>query len=585
VLLRLLARLFATAPASRNAAIEEPPPPDTLDREAAALASGGDLHGAADGYLRAIDAWPDNAALRVNASNILKRLGRTPEARAHLEEAVRIAPQLTGARYNLAILLQETFFYLEAADEYREVLRQCETGGGTALLEPAIIGLGAALLGAGQARASREFLDAMSQTYPRLSSDIARNALFTWVGDTEASPAEVRGAHEAWAARYCDAWTRDAPFHTNTPEPERRLRVGYVSGDFRAHAVAWFFEHLLEHRDVAAVEVFCYDNTASTDTTSSSLRSHSAHWREIAGDDDATVAQRIRADGIDILIDLSGHTSRNRLDVFARKPAPIQMTWLGYPLTTGMAAMDYRICDAMVDPPGISESWYREQLVRLPDCAWCFREPLNSPGLSAAPALRNGYLTFASFNQINKINDAVIDVWSSIMRALPTSRLLIARMPQGRARDELIAHWRERGLDVTRVDLHGFTDRAGFLELHALADVALDPFPCNGGTTTCETLWMGLPVITLAGTAGAARAGASILNAANLSDWIAQNTEEYLRIAGDLAADPHELSLRRLSLREHLRQSPLMTGARFTRHFEAALRSVWRDWCAAQKAM
>ena len=543
----------------------------------------GERQAAAACYLEAIQAHPDNAPFRVNASNVLKDLGRTAEAREHLEQAVMLAPDLAGAWYNLGILLHQTQYFDEALESFGHALRILRHSQ-DALLGQVIKSMGLSLQSAGRYLPARHFLHEMAEAYPRYASDCLRDALFTWVEDPDASLDEKLSAHRNWAAAHADHLLARPAMFANRADPERPLRIGYVSGDLRSHAVSYFFEPLLEHLNREKFSVFCYDNTANADATSMSLQKWPATWHKVASLDDDALARLIRSDGIDILVDLSGHTARNRLDAFARKPAPVQATWLGYPLTTGMLAMDYRITDATVDPPGMSEGGYSERLLRLPGSAWCFQRPRASPAVPSLPMLARGDVTYGSFNNIGKLNDTVLDTWAEVLTALPGARLLIARVPQGRCRDAFLDRWRHRGIDVARLELHGYLTRERFLALHDSVDIALDPFPCPGGTTSCESLWMGLPVLTLAGSAGLARAGSSILNAAGMPQWIAADRRDYVGLALKMAADPQGLAQIRASMRERLTASTLMNGAAFTRHFEAALRTAWCEWCAARQS-
>ena len=585
----------ATTPAAENApagdaARSEAPPSPRLPanasaaqwhEHAASYAGTGEREEAAACYLEAIQAHPDNAALRVNASNVLKDLGRTAEARQHLEHAVQLAPELAGAWYNLGILLHQTQYFDEALDAFGYALRILQHSQ-DALLGQVIKSMGLSLQSAGRYLPARRFLHEMAQAYPRYASDCLREALFTWVEDPEAGAGEKLAAHRNWASQHADPLLPHPAVFQNAADPERRLRIGYVSGDLRSHAVSYFFEPLLEHHRRDAFDVFCYDNTANVDATSTALQQWRATWRKVAALDDDALAQTIRADGIDVLIDLSGHTAGNRLDVFARKPAPLQATWLGYRLSTGMLAMDYRITDADVDPPGVAEDWYSEKLLRLPDSQWCFRAPRQAPEVGALPMLARGHVTFGSFNQIGKLSGDALDTWARILDALPEARLLVARVPQGQCREEITARFQRHGIDPGCLELHGYLSRERFLGLHNEVDIVLDPFPCPGGATSCESLWMGTPVITLAGDTGLARAGVSLLKAARLPEWIAASRADYIRLALEKASDPQALARLRKTMRERLAASPLMNGAAFARNFEALLRQAWREWCAIQ---
>ena len=551
---------------------------------AAGLVGTGELEEAAACYQEAIHAHPGNAPLRVNASNVLKGLGRTAEARQHLEYAVQLAPELPGVWYNLGILLQETWWLEEALDAFEQAFRLERARGPTELLRTIARSIGLVLQRSGNWRRARDFLEEISGLFAPFAAEFERIALFTWIEDPVSSPKEKLHAFVRWAEKYADPMLPQAAGYTNSRLPERPLKIGYVSGDFRTHAVSIFFEPLLRHHDPGQFLVYCYNNSPNTDSTTSRLQSYAARWRPVSALSDHELVKAIRDDEIDILVDLSGHTAYNRLDAFARKPAPIQATWVGFGLTTGMRAIDYRISDCHVSPPGISDAWHRERILRLPDSQWCYSAPQVSPPLSRLPMLSNRHVSFGSFNQVDKLNDEVFAAWAEILRSLPGSRLTMVGIPMGRYRDKLLFKWRELGIDPFRISLHSHVKRERFLAIHDQVDIAFDPFPYNGGTATCESLWMGVPVLTMKGASCLSLAGVSLLTAAGLPDWIANSREDYVRLAIAKASDPEALSTLRENMRARLLASALMDGARFTRNFEAALRGAWREWCALQPA-
>jgi predicted O-linked N-acetylglucosamine transferase (SPINDLY family) len=375
-----------------------------------------------------------------------------------------------------------------------------------------------------------------------------------------------------------------APPHANSLDPNRRLRVGYVSPDFRRHSVAYFLEPLLAAHDKSGFEIFCYahDHKPDDDVTAR-LRGYADHWRSVAAMPDHDLAQLIRADGIDILIDLAGHIEHNRLLAFARKPAPVQASYLGYPDTTGLRAIDFRLTDALADPPGDADDRYAEHLIRLPGCAWCYR-----PDEHAPPADRiddDAPVTFGCFNVARKINAAVIQTWAAILRAAPASRLVI-KDGQGtpspaipRLRREFDRH----GIAAERVELLSYVpDVAAHLGLYHRVDVALDTFPYSGTTTTCEALWMGVPVVTRVGDAHLSRVGGSLLAAVGLPELVTRSAEEYIDAAVHLAREGKRTSEQRHALREQMRRSPLVEGEAFARNVESAYREMWsryaRGW-------
>lgn len=385
-------------------------------------------------------------------------------------------------------------------------------------------------------------------------------------------------AHCRWAERFAD---RGASLRFGGDRnPERVLRVGYVSADFRNHAVGYFVAPLLARHDARAVSVYCYSNRAKRDEMTERMRAH-ATWRELHGRSDAEAEQMIRGDAIDVLVDLSGHTQGNRLPVFARRPAPVQVTFLGYPATTGMAAIDYRLTDACADPPGESERYYREKLVRLPRSLWCYRPGDDMPEVAPLPAGRTGRVTFGSMNSVLKLNARVIGVGARILAAVAGSRLLIATVASGEARERIAAEFAAHGIDKARLSFVDRIETHAYRRLFGDIDIALDPFPCNGGTTTCESLWMGVPVVTLAGDGFRSRAGLSLLTHAGLTELVAADENEYVARAAALAGDLSALAALRAGLRDMLRESPLMDIEPYVRDLEAAYRRMWREACRA----
>lgn len=387
-------------------------------------------------------------------------------------------------------------------------------------------------------------------------------------------------SHRAFGSVVRAAVANQAPA-TTAANPERCLRVGYLSADFRHHSIAWFIEPLFAHHDRESVRVVCYHTDARVDAVTQRLRTHADEWVDCAWLDDAALAQRIRDDAIDILIDLSGHSAGNRLALFARRPAPLQLTYLGYPATTGVSTIDYRVTDHSADPPG-SEVLNVETLLRLPHSYFCYQPPLDAPAVTAPPALDNGFITFGCFNALYKISDAVLDRWASLLAALPDARLLLKTrgLSLPVVRDSLLTRFRERGVAEARLVLHDFhADTASHLALYGEVDIALDTFPYNGATTTCEALWMGVPVVSLSGEWPSARMGLSILKAAGLAAFATEDPEDYVATALTLANDRQRLTVLRDTLRDRLLTSPLLDAAGFTGNLEQAYRQIWRRWC------
>jgi predicted O-linked N-acetylglucosamine transferase (SPINDLY family) len=358
--------------------------------------------------------------------------------------------------------------------------------------------------------------------------------------------------------------------------------VGYLSSDLRLHSVAYFLESVFEHGNRQRFEIHAYHNSPAEDEVSDRLRRFVAGWTPCHGMTDEVLAERIRADRIDILVDLNGHTGGSRLPVLAYKPAPVQVSWLGYPTTTGLKAVDYRITDGHVDPPG-SEASSVERLARLPRSYFCYRPPDPSPGLSSLPAERRGHVTFGSFNNLAKVTTETLRLWARVLAAVPRSHFYFkARATHDRwARQRIRTRFEAAGFDLARVELHGWSvEDHRHLELYGQLDISLDTFPYNGATTTCEALWMGVPVVTLAGSTHASRMGMSILKAAGEDHLIAYTADEFVEKAATLASRLPELAQWRQTARTKLRASALLDGPRFARGLETAFEAMWQAWLA-----
>lgn len=408
------------------------------------------------------------------------------------------------------------------------------------------------------------------------------NLAFTMNYDSEASRAEVYAAHRARAAILPPVRLFDPP---NDRRPYRRLRIGYVSGDFCEHSVSYFFEPLLASHNHSEVEVFAYSalNHAEEDETTARLRSLADQWISIHRWDDERAAAQIREDRIDILIDLGGYTTRSRLPLFALKPAPVQAAWLGYLNTTGLRAMDYRMTDAIADPEEETDRFNSETLVRLRPPFLCYRPFEHAPPVSALPAHEAGHLTFGSFNDLPKLTPSVIKLWAKLLHAVRGSRLIIKteQMRDAPTAGQLHSRFADEGIAPDRIDLLAWRVRTvHHLARYGLVDVALDPFPFNGVTTTCEALWMGVPVVSLRGDRPYARMGATLLASVGLQEFVTDSPESYVEMAASLANDLSYLRELRLGLRDRMRASPLCDGEGFARTIEQAYRRMWQNWCA-----
>lgn len=559
-----------------------------------------------EAYLQALSLDPSYAVAWMNLGNALAGLGRHEEALTCIRKALEIQPDSAEAHYNLARLLQQRGEYEAAAGHYRRALDadpslvEAWYNLGTLYLvrekvdeavaqlqralelEPlyadALNNLAKALKARGDMEGA---LAAYRQALALRPDDreIFSNLLLALNYVSTAEPKEVYALHRDYAARFeaplQPAWLR----HTNHPEVERRLRIAYLSPDFRRHPVANFIEPVLRCHDRRHFEVWCYYTYGVADDLTGQLKSLADQWRDVATLTDEALAERIREDGIDILVDLAGHTAGNRLGVFARKPAPVQVTWLGYLNTTGLAAMDWRLTDEKADPAGVNEAFYSESLARFPYSQWCYHPFDGMQEVSPLPALKNSYVTFGAFNQVAKISDEILDVWARVLEEVEGSRLLLVGIPEGWARQRIVEAFRKHGVDGKRLDFRGKLSLEEYWAAFSEADIALDTFPYNGGTTTCDALWLGVPVITLSGVCAASRGGCSLLTALGRTEWIAATVDEFGQIARALVDDFASLERIRKSLRQQMEASPLRNEEAFTMDIERAYRKMWRKWC------
>jgi predicted O-linked N-acetylglucosamine transferase (SPINDLY family) len=545
---------------------------------------------------------PADADAHVLAGVALSGLGRPGEAEQHLRHAAWLRPDHAEAHYNVAVLFAGQRRFAPAADLFREALRlrpglvDASLGLARALgrlgeLDGAVTAVRDALSrqaghapawnclgdlldlqgrGAESIHAYREAL----RHDPTLA--VAHGSLLVALNlDTALTPAELLAEHRLWEQRHARVEVF-GPAADHDRDPDRRLRVGYVSPNFLRHVVAHFIEPVLAHHDPRAMEAVCYSDVLSGDAVTERLRSLAHGWRPIHGKSDEEVAELVRADCIDILVDLAGHTG-GRLGLFARRPAPVQVTWLGYPATTGLTSIQYRLTDAVADPPG-EPICHTEELVRLPGGFCAYRPADDAPPVSPPPCRERGHVTFASLHKLAKLNDRVLDLWCQLLRAVPTARLLVFRdCLRGGVREHFRQRFLSRGFGDDRVLLrHQAEGPGGYLAVYRDVDVLLDSFPWGGHATACEALWMGVPVVTLPGDRHAGRMVASALTQVGLAELIARTPEEYVARAAALAGDPERLAALRDGLREQTRRSPLCDGAAFTRHLEAAYRAMWR---------
>ncbi len=547
-------------------------------------------------FQQAIALDPKLAEAHHQAGNVLKSLGRYAEAVAALRLAAELAPANAPVWLNLGVASLEAGETASAIAAFQRAIA----------LEPARPEahniLGHALATAGQGAAARaafqealrlrpgyaaahDNLGRLCKTEGLLAEAVAHyraalaaqptpethsNLLFALNFLPDTNPADVFAEHRRWNELHA---AKLAPARTPAQQATagRRLRVGYLSPDFNHHAVAYFIEPVLAAHDKTRIEVFGYASVREPDRVTDRLRSLVEHWRDIARLNDATAADLIRQDQLDLLVDLAGHTAGHRLLVMARRPASVQATWIGYPNTTGLTAIDYRLTDAISDPEGATEAWHSEKLVRLPANFSVYQPDSAAPTVNVRPIAEPGAVTFGCFNNFAKVTPAVLQLWAELLASVPASRLLLKS--RGLNEPAVIARvhaaFAAAGVTAERVTCNAAAlSVADHLSLYHGVDIALDPFPYNGTTTTCEALWMGVPVVTLAGRVHAARVGASLLTHVGLPEWIAQTPADYLRIAREATLDPARRAALRATLRERMRKSPLCDAVGFTRQLE-----------------
>ncbi|MBU1695287.1 MAG: tetratricopeptide repeat protein [Verrucomicrobia bacterium] len=432
----------------------------------------------------------------------------------------------------------------------------------------------------------REGVEALAESVKRDPSNAAAHGSLLFA-QNYLEPADPREE----VRRICEFDRHTAPLapenppYPNEPAPDRKLRVGYVSPDFRWHAVAHFARPVLAAHDREQVEVWCYAEYAAADLNTLRFKEIADHWRPTKGVSDEDLARRIHEDRIDILVDLAGHSAHNRLLVFGRRPAPVQVSWLGYCNSTGVRAIGYRITDAFCDPPGPADELSREKLVRLPCGFHCYQPPEEDPPVRPAPCLRNGCVTFGSFNNFRKHTPAVVSLWARVLHAVPGSRLLMKTGDYVHVgiRRFFLEAFASHGIGPDRVRLATATlATSRHQDLFGQVDICLDPFPYNGTTTTCDALWMGVPVVTLEGRLHRARVGGDLLTRVGHPEWIGATPEDYVRIARDLASDAPALNAIRPRLREDMRRSALCDGRRIAEALEDAYRGMWHEWINKQ---
>ncbi|MDQ2820043.1 MAG: tetratricopeptide repeat protein [Pseudomonadota bacterium] len=515
-------------------------------------------------YKQALVLDPGAIPVLNNLGNALIANSHPDEALAHYRRAIVLAPNDPQARYNLARALRQLGRFDEALDHFRQLVAR----------DPNDFAARSDMLFVQNYMDYRSDADLLDDARAfGIQAALAARPYAAWLRG-ERGGRGGRGARNEEGARNEDGGRNEEGGRNERNErgARTRLRVGFVSGDLREHPVGYFAQAVLIAL-AADIDVHVYANSHTEDAISSSIQSTCAGWRSIAGVTDADAAALIHADGIDILIDLAGHTANNRLPLFAWRPAPVQVSWLGYCATTGMAEIDHVLVDPWIAPPG-AEAQYVENLWRLPETFLCF----TPPALEVAIAPRQDDITFGCFNNLGKLNPGVVKLWARVLHAVPASRLFL-KAPQLDAasnRTDITAQFSAHGIDAARLLLEGATPRADYLAAFNRVDIALDPFPYPGGTTSVEGLWMGVPVLSLAGKRALGRQGESILNNLELADWIAVDADDFVVRAVRHAGDRAALAALRVGLRQRLLASPLCDAPRFAQHVAAALHAMWK---------
>ncbi len=604
-----------------------------------ALEAAGRLDEAIAAQRAAIRLAPENAPIRYHLGNILAATGQIAEAASSYREAVRIDPghwqahnQLANVLFSQGQVADAIEFYVAAAranphfaEAYRNLGNALQTAGRldeaiavcreATRLQPndaiAFCNLGNALNAAGnpdESAAACLRAVQLDPSYAAAQSNLGKclkdqgrldeavdcfrkavalqpdapehgsNLLLCLHYHPAFDAGSILSESRRWNERHAQPLRGALRRHENDPSPDRRLRIGYVSPDFRQHVMGCALFPLLHHHDSEKFEIFCYSNSHEHDLVTRQLRAKADSWREVASVGDEETAEMIREDRIDILIDLSMHAAGNRLLVFARKPAPVQATYLAYCSTTGLETMDYRLSDPYMDPPELDAACYAEKTIRLRRSYWCYYPPGEASTVTPEAALKRSAVRFGCLNHYAKVSDPALELWMDILQATSNSSLLLNAAP-GLARQRITAGFRRRSIDLSRLEFVGLTPWPEYLRNWQSIDIGLDPFPYGGGITTCDALWMGTPVVSLSGRTGVGRGGRSILSNVGCLDLIAETPQEYVRIAVALAEDRPRLSELRSGLRERVERSPLRDAAGMTRDIESAYREMWTAWC------
>lgn len=530
-------------------------------------------------YQKSLMLNPNITAAYDNLGIIFMKKGQLDEALKHYRRAIELDPDYYSAYNNLGITLQLKGQLDEAILCFQTVLK----------LNPdsaeAYDNLGNILQEKGRLDEAEVLYKRAIELDPHNLS-YAKDLLFQMLYNPRYDAYAIFYEHLKFAKQFAEPLSSSVLPHTNERIPSRKLKIGYISPDFRMHSVGFFIEPVLASHNTKKFKIFVYSDVSQPDEVTKRITGYSEKWRDIVDMSDKEVAELIRKDQIDILIDLSGHTAHNRMLVFARKPAPIQVSWIGYPATTGLSTIDYKIVDSYTDPPGMTDQFYTEKLVRLPDSFLCYLPPACSPDVANLPALALDHITFGSFNNFTKISSEIIEVWIKILMAKPKSHLMIKAksLSEKSVCDYILGIFRQKGITSDRLQLLPWeASPKKHLSLYSQIDIALDTYPYHGTTTTCEALWMGVPVITLAGKSHISRVGVSLLSNIGLPELIAKTYDEYVTIAVNLACNLEQLQALRQNIRDKMSHSPLIDSQRFIISLENYYRIMWETWCKSTK--
>ncbi|HYQ72844.1 MAG TPA: tetratricopeptide repeat protein [Gammaproteobacteria bacterium] len=549
------------------------------DSEAALLALGkavqrqGRMNEAIHAYQQVLEKYPASTDARFFLGGVHLQLGQMEAAALHYRKVLELSPDHVQALNNLSAIFTNQGKIYESLDLLERALARHPDG------EQMLINLARAHLFSGSAMNALGVLKKVVSLHPGSAEANSKYLLCrNYVED--ANPEMLAQEHIRWSELHTGGIKRHHDY-LNNAVTGRRIHIGYVSPDLKAHSVAYFMEPVLARHNNSGFQVTCYADITSPDDTSARLASACDNWKLTRRLTDQQLAELIRTDKIDILVDLAGHTANNRLLLFASKPAPVQVTYLGYPNTTGLEEIDYRFTDSIADPDAAS-AFYTETLIRLPNGFLCYAAPASAPEVKKVRDYLSRDITFGSFNNLAKVTDPVISTWSRILKAIPASRLVLKSKathdPYTRAR--LTGLFEKEGISMERVILTGYVNGTeGHLALYNNIDIALDTFPYNGTTTSCEALWMGTPVVTLSGNTHGSRVGASILSRLDMTDLIARTTDEYVDIAVKLASDKTRLAALHNCLRNTMQASSVCNADLITHDIETAYTAMWEYYC------